>query len=394
MGDPLRGRRTPAPPLPRGPSAATTVAPIVVVAPRRSSQGLGGPVERILDTGRAGLSGALDGATMGLADLAIASAKAGLGFGRGGGFIERMRNNLTEEAARDRADRQAHPYARRIGQGVGAIGTMLAPELAVAAALARAGGAARLAAAAPRALAAVAKDARVIARGGRAVAGRMKESGVGHLVRPAATMGAVGGLAGQGAADVIAGDFGGIPAYAGALAAGGLAGGAAPFVGAPIAAGLSGAAIPALQAGLGGRIPDLDEMYSGALYGAAGGRLSAHGATNYSNRLSIKAKGKLGERLSALNALLRFEAIARDSGKRHMWVGGPTHKETIPDVITNSRVVEAKFNGGRLRPAQKKAYRGAIKDYHVENWLGRDVGDEAAAGASALLSSLQSRRRP
>ena len=388
--------KTWADPLPRedGYSPPTTVDGVTVYAPRLArTADQGGLLDPNLDDtiakARVGFGGFVDTASMGLFDLAASAVNAFLGKGGHGQWADRFRNNLAAEQAQDEADLAAHPWSRRAGQGVGLVAGLIAPEAMGVAGAFRAAGLARAATVASTETAARAasmapasvREAQAILDGARAAAGR-RGWGINHVVHLGAAQGAVAGLVGQGASDVISGHLSSPQHYFGAAAGAGVAGATAPFVGPVLGGGLVGIGVPTAQAFLQGRLPNPNDLYSQALSGMVAGRLASASAEHYVDGLSSKQKGDLGEALSSARAYANGEF----NQTPHQLKPVPGFKRgTFVDIETAKRLIEAKFGQwARLSKPQRAAANGALDNYEVEWWHKRDVGDMAGVGAASV----------
>jgi hypothetical protein len=354
-----------------------------------------------LEVLKAGLGGVLDTATLGVFDLAA----AGVDTLRGKGSY---RANLAIQKAHDEHDARAHPWARRTGMAVGAVAPFLLPG----------GGALSVAKAAttlgPRAIAkAGLAGLKAAGPAAYAKAGRMAESQLGHLARVGAATGAASSAVGQAASNGLTGT-GSAKDIVTASVGGAVGGAAAPFIGPVLGGFASGVAIPTAQALANARLPDLDALYEGGLGGLGASRLgtaaSARGLAKLRADATAKARsasgrqlemnratGKLGERLSELDAMLRFQSVTGRQTKIRPKEATGRGGHTFADLVTDNDVVEAKFgSGARLSKAQRmlKAQLDADatdRNYLIQQWLKKDLDAFGASGAAGLLASPRRR---
>jgi hypothetical protein len=306
---------------------------------------------------------------MGMADPVISAARAVIagGFDGLGG---RYSANMQAAQAQDRYDAEHYPVARAVGQGAG---TVAAVAGLGATPLGAAGAVARFAPA----------------------VGRLAP-GVGHVLRLGATAGAGGGVIGQAASDLASRRFSSGADYLGAGVGGAIGGLAAPYVGATQGGAVAGGAIPAAQAVFSGRMPSIDEVSRGAVGGAAFGAAVGGLGTKYSERLSTRAKGAFGERLSISNTRLRGETPVAKHERIPLQGGSKRFGYFQPDHTTNTgRYIEAKFgDAATLTTRQRQALRQG-QPLEVQHWLPRDVAAFlGAAGGSAVPGQIARPNRP
>jgi hypothetical protein len=170
---------------------------------------------------------------------------------------------------------------------------------------------------------------------------------------------------------------------------------------------VAGAATPFLQAVLSGRTPSLDDVISGGASGAVLGRLPNEFTAPWIDRMTPRAKGKLGEGLSMVDAWITghsaFNNNVRSAGRSgpvklkppetYQPAGGGRRESgyTIPDVIASPwfglddpKAIESKF-GPDASLSKNKNQSAAFREfprseYVVQHSLARDVGNYAGVG--------------
>ena len=381
----------------------------------------------LMREGQAGLSGAVDEFTFGLADRGLAAADALRGGGVSG-FGDRYAHEMATKRAEDAYDEAHHGTARNVGRAVGFAGSLAATGgFGLGGAAARgAAGTARLVGAAntSRRFLNLGRVAQRVAETANSTKRIANLSGKG-LTTLAAGGGAVSGVAGQVATDAISGRRGSVGDYVGA-GLGGAVGGLAMRAGLPLArSGLSlertlagsvgramrdprlagafeGGATASFQALANGRVPTPMEVAEAARGGAIGARFGDLIGKYGSNALPSAVKGQLGEYLSVLKTRASREGHPLYSGpgpefKARMpgAVDGPgiqqdvflsNGRKTIADHVTrDGMAVEAKF--GRwadLTTNQKLARKELMDRYRIDHWLPSDIGRGGAVGLAAL----------
>jgi hypothetical protein len=380
----------------------------------------------VMRQGQAGLSGAVDEFTFGLADRGLAAADA-LSKGGVAGFGDRYAHEMATKRAEDAYDEAHYGGARNVGRAVGFAGS-----LAATGGFGLGGVAAKGAAGAARLVGAANTSQRVLKLGG--VTRRLAEtvsstkrvanlSGKG-LTTLAAGGGAASGIAGQAVTDAMSGRRGGVGDYVGA-GLGGAVGGLAMRAGLPLArsgasrerslaggvgralrdprlaGAVEGSATAAFQALANGGIPTPMEVAEAARGGAIGARFGDLIGKYGSNALPSAVKGQLGEYLSVLKTRAGGEGHPLYSGRGPEFdarmpgaVDGPgiqqdvylSKGKTIADHVTrDGTAVEAKF--GRwadLTTSQKLARKELTDRYRIDHWLPSDIGRAAGAGVAAL----------
>jgi hypothetical protein len=323
---------------------------------------------------RAGMSGAMDELTFGLADYALAGADA---LGDAGNFEDvgrAYRTSMDHKRADDAYDEANYHVARTAGRVAGA-----------AAGLAVAGG--------PRLGETVV--AKMFPAASRAVRNailirRVPQATTVGLRRLSAAGGAAAGVSSQAISDVAQGRASSPQDYV-AAAAGGAAGGLAGLSRGPVVGGaVAGGAINAAQSLVHGRLPNfgvVDGAYEGAAFGRVAGGAGKYGA----NALPIKAKGKLGEGLSVAKTMAMGKAPKAHQQKLEL-PGGYTR----PDHQTSLGYIEAKFGPwAHLSARQKQAIKKWASQFRVDHWLPSDVGQAlgTAFGAQAGPPARRDGRR-
>lgn len=341
----------------------------------------------------AGLNGAVDAATLGIANRTTAAVNALSGDGADR-WVDRYQANLAREDARDRYDAEHHRGARVAGEIIGTVGSIAATGGLGGLAQGGLRGAQLGARLLPSAL-------RLAPPAKRLAPLTSKATGWGRdalLQRfgPQAAIGGVGSgvsVAGQIVTDGMAGRLT-RPEDLASSAAGGLTGALTTLYGGPV----RGAAA---EAAMTHRVRSLltgEPISSGAVAADAGlgsviGRyghvLGARWAKGLPFAKSAKApgdwisKGELGELLSRSLSRTRGLAVT-DVGKGLRLKDGSL---TFTDHRTGpNKVVEAKMGDShkRLRPNQEKARVQLGDDYRVDHFLSDDIG-KAYGGLLTLL---------
>lgn len=305
----------------------------------------------------AGMRGAADIFTFGLADEIAAGAGAVLGGGGRGDLAQRYRALHQRELARDEYDRTHRGGARSAGK-IGAV------------------------------VASVAAPARIVAAVPKVVQGVTRPwYGVQGLHRMTAATGAAGGGLGQAASDLSEGKVSSPKAYAAATLGGAVGAATTPFVGTRAGGALQGATQSALQSAFDGRAPSLDELARDAVAGSYAGGLG-DGLGAQTRRLSRRGKQNLGETLSTVKSLFDFEM------PRGWQVSTPLSTgKTIADLVTNAHVVEAKFGPfARLTKPQRRALAELGELYRVDRWNPVDVSKLVGALGGGAAAPQVSRR--
>ena len=329
-----------------------------------------------------GLRGFGDTATLGLLTPGIALGKTIFGNGD-------FRGNLAREQAIDQADAAAHPIAHNVGEAVGVLAPLAFSELAVPALGAAKG---------------LGWFARAFAPTAELGEGNAAGRAIGHVVRTGAATGAASGVVGQGVNDAITGQGPDPANYAAALMSGGLGGALHPAIGGVGGGMVAGGSAPIFQAVLHGQMPNLQDIYSGALTGTAAGALANRAGEKWSNSLSGQAKGskarlfatskeELGERLSMADAYLRgYGGLQRDVRTPLSDYNGRSGYTNV-DVVGRHFLfgfgplrIESKFGpGARFTPRQRQAMEEGLLGYEPQWWLPKDVGGMAGAGLGAAF---------
>lgn len=224
------------------------------------------------------MRGAANVMTLGIADHVAAGANAAFQAANGVDLVESFHSNLRDERARGRLDAVQRPVARGVGNAGGAV-----MGVAATAAVAPAVG---VATAAPRLAGAAALTGREIAAiiGGGGVAGLGVQIGTDTLQGRPST-----------AADSVGAAIGG-------------AVGAAALPAGPVRAGAFGAAATTMaQDYLNGRTPSSDDAAQAAFLGGVFAGFADGAAQRWSNGLSTKGKGDLGDLLGITRSKLNGE---------------------------------------------------------------------------------------
>lgn len=353
--------------------------------------------------GRAGLMGAADMIAFGKgkeAEAALIATKA-----MGGTAMALLKPQefkalygyiLDRLKAQEEYDRKHRLAARRTGQVVGGVAMVVgAPEVA----------AARVLGAGARGGAAVAAGGRVARSRGTAPVlagpGRLaaKSSAprtilekVGGTTVLAGGGGAAGGVVGEGAVQVLSGDFD--AQKLGAAAVGGFADGlGTKYLGSSIGGGIGGAVDSMAR---GGGTPD--DVWEAFAQGAALGRAGRHFGAEYVQGLTSHQKGQVGEQLSIFKSLATGQ-IPRDvHGRPVLRPVSDTRKyradtrigESIPDLkVGDDEFVEAKL--GRWADTTKA--QNALLDegryrMRVDHWMPIHVGNAAGVGLNSIIAPV------
>jgi hypothetical protein len=304
--------------------------------------------QKAMDQVLAGARGAQDAFTFGVGDHAYAGAMALADTADGADFGQAYSHRMAIERARDRYDSAHYGLARGAGQVVGT-----GAQLALLGPLEGPVAGARLAQASP-----------LIAR---------EVSAIGSV-------GAAGGVGGQAISDLANGRLSSFQDYLGAGVGGGAGalasmGGRAGYAGA-----VDGATTSVAQDLFNGRVPSIAKARQAAgaagLFGASAGRIGRA----WSNGLSPREKGDLGENFSRLRNWARGDETLPGPKQREYLDGGGY---TVPDLRTSlGQIVESKFGPkARLSPRQLQAYQEPLPNFRIDQSLPQDVG--AIAGFPA-----------
>lgn len=302
----------------------------------------------------AGAKGLQHALTLGQDDKVIAAVQTVLGAGPPGKLTDRFASNLeVQKSMAERAARE-HPIASAIGENAGlAAGFLVAsPEVL------------RVKGVQP-ALQAAARY-------------RRATTSVPRLVtkpREYAVVAGVGGVSNAGLQAGLDAVPGGEPSWRRNVGAGvgGAAGSLATIaVGPRLGGAVEGGLTPAAQAMLERRLPSVDEVRNGLLTGYVLGSGGGAEGARWANALKPKAKGTVGEVLSAAKTLARLEAPSGFHKQLNLKGGG----YTIQDHATSAGdTVEAKLGEwADLSKRQRQAQRERGEKYRVDRWRAADVG--------------------
>jgi hypothetical protein len=310
----------------------------------------------------AGGRGFFDGLTLGLdKPVGAAMSAAEDALTRGQNWFDSYKDHRANLAAQDQYDEAHHAMARHAGQAIGTIvgigvtdGMSAGPEVS-----------ARIAPLAPK----------------------MVDPTVKSLVRvlrpwgAAAFAGAGVSVGTQGVSDAASGHLSDLPTYI-ASAAGGAAGGIGTLARSPaIGASADAAVSEATHSALTGQPLRLSQMENNALMGGYAGLLGHIMGTNWSNSLSPKQKGELGENMA--------EAYSDILGDKHL---GSQQKVqlsegyTRADHVTDNGPVEAKFGYSADLSKRQRQARSELSNYTIDHFLPPDVG-RITGGLLALANS-------
>ncbi len=324
--------------------------------------------------------GAVDAATFGLSDHAVAMALASLNGGQGEGLLDRYRSQMARSDAQEARDVLLYPNSRRLGQ----IGGTIVPFLAT-------GGAS----AAPLAFTRIAPlAARTTGWGGPALAQRFG---------PQLAIAATGG-AGSAGVQIItdAAD----PNHAvnvadtvGAFVGGG-SGALATLYGGPRSGATTEAFLTELtRSRLAEEPMSWKAVGDGALAGSYAGRLAGEVGVRWANGLPSSkrhkrgrtvSKEELGEWMGETLSRLRLEGVAGRQVRDGFNVSGG---KTIPDHVTRAGEPRENKFGYRASPTlRQREAMAELPDYRVFHFTPDDIG-KATGGAAALIAG-QAASRP
>lgn len=348
----------------------------------------------------AGIRGAADEVTFGLADRGSAAVRALVPTLEGADWREEYAANMAEERAQDRYDAENYGASRRVGQVGGAVGSFFIPGGVVIRGGKAVVGAAKLANLALRERSAMA--AVQAARRGMAPAARSASRKAPGLLKGAADTSGAERLAwvlGPGAvnAGVQMLDDG---LTRGAISPGNVAG---AFVGGMIAgrarglgpgasAAIGAAATSAIQDGAEGRMPSLERMSRAAYAAREFGALGGLAGQRISSSLSIRNKGLLGEGMGAIRSAIngRFRTLGTKISEQI----GETGRNWVADGRSALLRFEDKFGDwARLSRNQKLARAALGENFILYHFTPADVA-RIAGVPSGILGRQVTRRSP
>jgi hypothetical protein len=398
VGALVASRLTKAPPAkPQGGSAASQA--------RRAPQTRASSPRPKIDVSRqfeAGLSGAVDEFSFGLADRAGALFDAAVDGvqGDGEGILKDYRDHKAIKGAEDAYDSEHYRAARNGGRAAGFVGS-----LAVTGGLGAGAGAVRVGGALGKAI-----------RAANAT-NRIKSMAPGGLTVLATGGGAISGVAGQAINDVLSGQPSSGRDYVAAGIGGALGGLAlrAPIPGKgmfskaatllmpQVAGAVEGGSTAALQSALNRREMSALDLAEASRAGAVGAGIGDLTGRYVSNALPSGVKGTLGEELSKVKSFAAGEGVVTKGAvtpdvernfprtigtgpQRRVYL--PSGRYTVADqVLRSGKAVEAKFGAGaELSRRQQEAFdhfepRGL---YRVDHWLPTDIGRVSAVALGGL----------
>lgn len=238
------------------------------------------------------------------------------------------------------------------------------------------------------------------------VAAQVIEHGLRYApdARGLTTMMAAGG-AGAGAVDQVVGDtLTGRRSTVGDVvsgAVGGGIGGAATRVGGPVIGGAAGGVATSMLGDIAnGRALSLDDAYEAGRLSAALGGVGDELAHEWIRELGSNAKGKVGDRLSALKAIARGERVVEQQRRVYLNPEGEPPAYTVADNISvprglaetpeNLRIGESKLGPyASLTPRQEQALRLFGDRYVVDFWRHSDIGNIGGTALSPLGNSTR-----
>jgi hypothetical protein len=297
--------------------------------------------------------GALDSATLGLADKGVAAAQATLDTAGGRDWGRSYDATRAQQTAEDQFEQAHFPAYRQSGEVAGAIAPLLLTD-----GLTAMPSAARIAFTAPKLAPDLASAVR-FARPWAAVAG----AGAGVSV------------AGQGVSDAASGHLSSPQTYAADMA-GGAAAGLATLARSPTAGAAAGAGASALTySALTGQPIDWGDTAKNAVAGSTIGLLGHFVGTQASNSLAWRDKGQFGEWLARQTSNILGDDITPPPENSSRYAGiDVSGGKTIPDLVTDQGPVEAKFGrSARLSKRQGEAFN-ELDNYHVYHFLPEDIG--------------------
>lgn len=326
----------------------------------------------------AGLSGAVDEVSFGLADRALSASEAiGAAIREGDvqNFGKEYEAGMATRRAEDEYDAKNHALARNVGRVVG-LGVGVAATGPAGAAI-KAG--MKTTQAGAKLLAHVAKTP------------RLKGIDPRGMTRLAAGGGATAGVIGQAATDAMVGNRSSLGDLAAAGLGGGLGGVATLRRGAVRGGLVGGAATSALGDVFGGRPPSAEDAIEAGHVGAVVGGLTAGLGTYGSAAQSSRIKGEIGEGMSALKSLARGR-IPRRNAKVELRNGGHSVPDQTMDrgflfwgKLDEPEYLEAKLGpAARLTRPQQRLRDQSPGRFAVDAWRFTDVGKMiGTAGAQA-----------
>jgi hypothetical protein len=355
-------------------------------------------VRSVKDQTMAGVHGAGDAFTFGLADKGSAAVRA---FVDSRGDLSQVRDlyhdKIEGEREQDRYETEHFGGARMAGQIAGSVAQVAAlGPLGEAAQLARLGAALGKIAQVERISAAVGRAANVAMPGLRVAAlgpsGRLA-SAARMIPSEYAAIGAAGagtGVGSQAIGDVSRGRLSSAGDYLGAAGGGAIEALAATKLGVGGAGAVGGAATSVLQDAANGEDISLrNAAISGGVGGAVSG-VTGHAVTQVANAEGIRSKQLIGEELSKLRSWMRLDPPKPGPHREHL-----SESFTVPDHRTDSGLVEAKFGPSASlsdRQNQARVERMLTNGYRVDHFLPEDIGKLIGMPIGQIIYNFMDRR--
>jgi hypothetical protein len=293
--------------------------------------------------------------TLGGADSLAAGMDALIPAG-GEGYWERRAAQLAAERARNAYDVAHRPVSQQIGAGAATAISLLGSA-------------------------------------GLAGPARLAGAATGSARETAAILGAGGmsGLAAQNLSDAAAGRPSDWRDEVGATV-GGVLGGVARPLGPGRAAAIGAAATTATQNALHGRPVTLDDIGRNAAAGRAVGALAGLAGRQWSETLSPRAKGRLGETLGAVRSAIN--QMEREPGPKKLFKPAGWKAGTYPDGRSGDILFEDKFGPHAvLSEGQRIAQRVLGPKYILYHFHPEDVGKIVSLWSTGLAPQLE-RQQP
>lgn len=342
---------------------------------------------------RAGLSGAVDEFSFGLADRGLAASEAVVEGGLQG-FGERYDENMAVKRAEDARDARDYGTERNVGKAIGLVAGLAAtgPTGAVV----------------KTGLRGIPRVAKLMNHAAKASRSKLMRAGVDPrgLTTAAVSGGALTGIAGQGVADLASGKASSVQDYVGAAIGGGLAGATALRGGGPIASkavlgGAMGAGATSLaQDALNRRPVSVDNAIESAHVGGVSGGVLDGLATHAVAAAPSRVKGFVGERMSDFKTLARGR-IPHGQKPVPLRGGGasiPDQKQTHEFLwwgeLDAPEYLESKMGpSARLSRAQRRLRAENPDRFMIDAWRFRDVGRAASLMGGPAGSQLTDEER-
>lgn len=350
------------------------------------------PVKSVEGQLRAGLSGAVDEFTFGLADRGLAAADAIMDGGLTD-FGQRYAGNMEAKRAEDARDARDYAIERNAGRTVGLAAGLVATGPAGAAI--KAG------------LRTVPRVAKIMTHAAKVPTNRvLREAGVDPrgLTTAAVVGGSLVGVAGQGMADLTTRGPSSARDYVGAAIGGGLGGFAAlrgspsirgrPVVSKAVFSGaVGGAATSVAQDALQGRMPSYARATEAAHLGGMSAGVLDGLATHVAAALPKKLKGELGERLSEFKSIARGRVpttkLLIPVGRDLAAVPDQIHHREFFRDLPEVEYLEAKFGPSTRLSRGQALLRAQNPDrFAIDAWQFRHAGRVAGLAGGPFGAQL------